>query len=348
MPPPAWLIDDVLATASLAVLYGKPGSGKSFLALDWALCVAAGVPWNAREVRGGPVLYVAAEGIGGMGVRLRAWTETFNIPEPDAIHFYPGSISLLETERRIGLIELAQRLNPTLVVFDTLARSIVGGDENSAKDVGVAIDTADAVKSETGATVLLIHHTTKSGDSYRGNSSLEGAADTMVLVEAEDATLTVKCDKAKDADRFEPIKLTRAIVTLSDGYLTSCVLRSHSPSGNDLERADSEKAILDVMWELFGTTGASSKALHDHVKLPSSTFYRARNVLLERGELLNCGTLKQPFYKLPRRLSVPQSHPIPTPDGNPGDHSHPLGGSFRAPSVGITENGPSEREGEVL
>lgn len=326
LQPPAWLITDMLAAASLAVLYGKPGSGKSFLALDWALCVAAGAPWGAREVRSGRVLYIAAEGIGGMGVRLRAWCETFNIPAPSGIHFFPGSINLLDTERRSALVEVTKRLEPKLVIVDTLARSIVGGDENSTRDVGFAVDTADQIKGETGAAVLIVHHTSKTGETYRGSSSLEGAADTMLFVESEGTVLTLKCEKAKDAEQFAPIKLTRTVVTLSGGFLTSCVLRSHEPGGNAQDLTASEKVILDLMWELFGTaTAIARKELRTLSKLPDSTFYRTVKALEERKELLNVGTTRQPFYKLPAKAGIPTPPSIPTPIPTAGQKFPPPG-----------------------
>jgi hypothetical protein len=42
--------------------------------------------------------------------------------------------------------EWAAEHRPALVVFDTLARSMVGGDENSARDMGQLIDGAEHVR----------------------------------------------------------------------------------------------------------------------------------------------------------------------------------------------------------
>jgi hypothetical protein len=344
LQPPAWLITEILATASLAVLYGKPGSGKSFLALDWALCVAAGAPWDHREVRSGPVLYIAAEGIGGMGVRLRAWTESFRIPTPSGIYFFPGSINLLDAERRDALVEVTQRIEPKLVIIDTLARSMVGGDENSTRDVGLAVDAADKIKDTTGAAVLVVHHTSKAGETYRGSSSLEGAADTMLLVESEGSALRLKCEKAKDAEPFPVIKLTRTIVTLSGGFTTSCVLRSHEPGGNAQDLTASEKVILDLMWELFGTTTAiARKELRSLSKLPDSTFYRTVKALEESKELVNVGTTKLPFYKLPAKATVPTFPLVPTDIPTPRPKIPTTGGSLEGPPRGNgDENGRRE------
>src|SRR5437016_3630452 len=57
-----WLIGGVLECETFALLWGVPGSGKSFLGLDFGLCVATGTPWKGHIVRQGPVVYVAAEG----------------------------------------------------------------------------------------------------------------------------------------------------------------------------------------------------------------------------------------------------------------------------------------------
>ncbi|MCB0862617.1 MAG: AAA family ATPase [Solirubrobacterales bacterium] len=48
LEPPEYLVDGHLVARSSNVLYGQPGAGKSFLALDWALCVATGTDWIAR------------------------------------------------------------------------------------------------------------------------------------------------------------------------------------------------------------------------------------------------------------------------------------------------------------
>ncbi|CAN2981135.1 hypothetical protein METHPM2_720002 [Pseudomonas sp. PM2] len=41
--PIVWLVHDYLEQSALAVLFGPPGKGKSFLALDLACCVATGI-----------------------------------------------------------------------------------------------------------------------------------------------------------------------------------------------------------------------------------------------------------------------------------------------------------------
>src|SRR6185312_10727918 len=48
LPDPEPLIDNVLDQGTVALLYGKWGTLKSFIAYDWAACVATGRPWQGR------------------------------------------------------------------------------------------------------------------------------------------------------------------------------------------------------------------------------------------------------------------------------------------------------------
>jgi AAA domain len=56
-----WLVHHLLAIGEVSVPYGEPGSGKSVLAEDIGLHVAAGMDWHGRKVLRSAVLYVALE-----------------------------------------------------------------------------------------------------------------------------------------------------------------------------------------------------------------------------------------------------------------------------------------------
>jgi hypothetical protein len=61
LPPPEWLVENVLPAGGLIGLYGEPGSFKSFIAIDIAMSIATGLSWHGAEVRKGHVIYVAAK-----------------------------------------------------------------------------------------------------------------------------------------------------------------------------------------------------------------------------------------------------------------------------------------------
>jgi AAA domain len=299
LDPPEPLIADVLYRATLAVLFGAPGSYKTFVALDWAQCVAAGLPWQAREVRGGPVLYVAAEGSAGLGQRFDAWCKGFDLDAPQQLLVLPMPVDLRDRSQVATVAEWAAETHLALAVFDTLARSMVGGDENSAKDMGELIDGADRIRQASGATVLLVHHTGKDGIDARGSSALRGAADTMIKVEAEGRLLTLHnqppAGKQKDAEPFEKIRLRADQVQLATGQ--SVVLRAfgelHVQTANDRHAETVRAALADA----FSETGASRTVLCDYTGLSPSQVSRAANTLLKRGHIGNDGTKKRPLWK---------------------------------------------------
>lgn len=206
LAPPSWLVEEYLTDGSLAVLWGDPGSYKSFLALDWALCVATGTPWLGRRVRTGRVLYVAGEGATGFRQRVPAWEQARGVPAGAGFHLYPRGLDLRSEEDAVGLIEVAERLTPSLVVFDTLARMHTG-DENSTQDMSLVIQTADALREATGCAVLFVHHANKSG-GYRGSSALLGASDAFLEAQkGPGGRLTLRCNKQKDAPEANDVGL---------------------------------------------------------------------------------------------------------------------------------------------
>jgi hypothetical protein len=293
--PPEVLIGDLLYRSTLAVLFGLPGSYKTFTALDWALCVAAGLPWQAREVRGGGVLYVAAEGSAGLGQRIEAWVEGFAAGIPERFRVYPGAVNLLVPEERDTLAAWAAANRPALIVLDTLARSMVGGDENSARDMGQVIDSADLIRRASAATVLGIHHTTKDGTSIRGSSALQGAADTLIEAKADGRVVTLRCEKQKDATPFEPVRLRADQVPLAKGE--SVVLRGFGGLHVRTALEAHEEAVRAALTDDFARTGASRKVLCEHLSLSESQVSRAVNALAKRGAVVNIGSDKRPLWK---------------------------------------------------
>ncbi len=140
---PEWLIRDLVITDGLCCLYGLFGSYKSFIALDWGLCLATGTDWCDRTVKQCDVLYIAGEGVGGLKLRVAAWKQHHGITDPiPGFRIVPLAVNLMdkaEAERLILTVveeQKADGFDPKLVVVDTLHRSMPGGDENSARGYG--------------------------------------------------------------------------------------------------------------------------------------------------------------------------------------------------------------------
>lgn len=208
MQPPGWLIEGVLPAQGLAVLYGAPKSGKTFVALAQALHIAWGQPWAGRPVQRGGVVYIAGEGVHGMGDRLKAARTQFGIPRDIPFWMHRGALDFTDPKLPETLVAMVREVVPAgeavaLVIIDTLARSMPGADENSARDVGLVIATAGRVQVLLSCAVLAIHHQGKDEErGMRGTSALRGAVDASFRVVAhEDAPrVTLINEDQKDAE----------------------------------------------------------------------------------------------------------------------------------------------------
>lgn len=282
-PDPTYLVENRIPANALVTGYGPSGIGKTFVfSIDLGLSVAAGRPWlGAPIVTRGPVIAAMAEGV--PAPRVGAWKLAFefNIEASLGFHVWPGAVPLLEPQAVSAFIAASKSVQPVLVILDTLARCLVGGDENSAKDMGLAIAAADRIRRALGATVLLVHHTNKDGGSERGSSALRGACDTMLELRQVDDLLELSCSKQKEAEPFEPLELK--LVPAYPGA-ASVVVRLASEVTPDGNLSDSQGKALHALRELFGEVGATGQEWEDSLQgLHRSTFFRARKVLIDRG-----------------------------------------------------------------
>lgn len=216
---PQWQIQDYIPNSSICTLYGAPGCGKSFVAQAFALSTALGEAWNGREVAQGGALYLACEGVAGIPKRVQAWVAHHNLAIPEDryndVPFYyttgfndlrgPGATTDLIRAIQHDLGDRGKSLK--LVVLDTLSRTLGGADENSAGEMNMALDQLDRVRDVTGATILILHHTAKSGLHERGSSVLRGACDTMMRLEDKDSHRLLIVDKQRDWEEAEPLQL---------------------------------------------------------------------------------------------------------------------------------------------
>ena len=231
------LVKKLLLASSLFVVFGESNSGKTFWILDLCLAVAARSPWRGRQTTGGLVIYVAGEGAASVRARVAAYRSAH--PEMAAglpFAIIPQAVDLLDTasvQRLIDTIRAAESEcgeKVAMIVIDTFARSIPGGDENSAQDVGQAVAAADLVRTETGAAVGFVHHAGKDPTKgARGSSALRAACDTEILIEGQSGQRTATATKQRDLEGGDPMPFELEAVALGtdpDGEeMTSCVVK---------------------------------------------------------------------------------------------------------------------------
>jgi hypothetical protein len=294
LPPPQFLVEDLLQLDSTAELYGRAGLGKSFVGLDLALHVAVGRPWHGLRVHQGPVVYVTAEAPQGMGQRAEAWEQFHGIAVP------PGAVTWLTMAVQLGVFEEVEAFRqllaeapeaPVLVVFDTRARCTVGVEENSNRDIGAVFAAVDELRRQTGACVLTLHHPAAGAEKARGATAYLGAVDTELVLKANDSGFDLRVDKQRNAPPAKGLSFslqsfgTSAVVvageqTQREGAHDDVLLGQLAAIAVEGE-AVSRKSWFTATWEALGVDPSADKN-----KSPSeATLKRAVKKLVESARV---------------------------------------------------------------
>lgn len=231
--PISWLVKNFLPKATLGVLFGESGSGKSFLTYDLCAAIARGLDeWNGKKVKKGRVMYVVAEGEAGFVNRIQAYCHQQGISPDDFEIDYISDLvpNLMEAALITDLIkEIKARGQYDLIVMDTFAQVMAGANENSGEDVGKALAECRRIHRHTGAMVLLVHHSGKDASKgSRGWSGLKGACDVELEVSRSDDDRAVSASKLKDGCDGIQIGFKLHTVVLGEDEdgddITSCIV----------------------------------------------------------------------------------------------------------------------------
>ncbi len=298
-----WLVEGLMPAKGLHVLYGAPGTGKSFLALSAALHVAAGKPWGGRSVNGGGVVYVAAEGGENFANRVVAARIALEIPQeaPFALVITApnlgrdGDTGTLIAEIRAQTARL--RWRPRLVVIDTLSRSAADMNESSSQDVMEFVRNAASISEAFGCVVMPVHHCGKDeSKGMRGSSALHGSADAewMVSRPSDEGPRQLTVEKMKEGP--DKGRLTYDLVETGLGEdvagakIVTCVARVHdAPAGADPQpkapdRGPTHEAtVLTTLRLLALTEGEDGKAGQARREGKTVSKERFRKVVADAG-----------------------------------------------------------------
>lgn len=220
LPPPSWLVDDLIPETGIGVIYGESGSYKSFLTIDLLAHIGNGKAWFGKDTKQKPVIYIALEGKGGIPKRIKSWKiHNHSSSNIKVIH---NPIDFRDNSNIEYLIEKIKdaELDGGVICVDTLAQAGGDMDENSSKDMGKMIKTFQYIQQELGGVVLIVHHSGKDkGRGMRGHSSLYASLDFALECNALDKNkrkASFKIAKSKDGDSSLNYNFTLNII--NTGY----------------------------------------------------------------------------------------------------------------------------------
>jgi hypothetical protein len=291
-------VQGLLTDGALSVIYGPSNCGKTFFMTDLAFHVATGKQWRGKRVEQGGVIYVALEGSYGLTNRVSAYKSKVGplggqfAMVPCQVDFFNPDANLAEF---IALLKTAQQDigNIKLIVIDTLARAIAGGDENSGKDMGMLIKHADLIRMTTGAHVSFIHHSGKDDSKgARGHSSLRAATDTEIEIsraQGEDFS-RVRVSKQREMEMIDEVQFKLAPVLVGRNRygedVTSCVVEPYEAAvekKNRLKPGSKEANALEIIRDLISTQGYHQHGPDIPAGIKGATREMIRARLLFRG-----------------------------------------------------------------
>jgi hypothetical protein len=176
-----WLVTGLWSEQAVGIVGGEPKCCKSFLALDLAVAVAAGVPCLRRFAvpRAGRVLLFAAEdALHIVRRRLEGISAAANVAlaSLDIQVITAPTVRLdLNADRR-NLAETVASLQPRLLVLDPFVR-LHRIDENASGEVAPLLAYLRELQRRHDVAVLVVHHSKKGGGGVRAGQALRGSSE---------------------------------------------------------------------------------------------------------------------------------------------------------------------------
>ena len=292
-PPIQYIVGNIFSLPSLNIVYGAPGSFKSFLLADLACCVAGGKDWlpNFGDANGGgitvnhsAVIWIDFDnGQRRTLERFKALGNAIQLPGDVPLHIYsmPTPVfNAANVDQYYELEEIIKGHNAKFVIFDNLAMISSRVDENSSEMAKIFMNLR-RLSDLTDSAIVVIHHPSKGtysqdrlGDSLRGHSSILAAIDLALYTKQDGKNLSVDIKPTKVRDSIvEPF--TARFDSEIDQNCQLTRARFYSSTGS------LDNKTVDVM-------GAISEALTDG-KLNKGDLTSKTNELLKDTDAINVG-----------------------------------------------------------
>ncbi len=235
-----WLVEGRITKGSTAVMAAKPKVGKSTAARTLALAVARGAPWLGFPCAAGMAWYLAFE---GRRRDIRAHFRQMGARDDDALRVFVGQApkDVVQAVR-----SLADHERPALIIVDTMQRFLKARSTDDYAEVTTLLDAVIGIAQQSGATVLLLHHTGKVSraglDAVLGSTAITGSADTIILLANNERCRTIATVQRTGDD------LEETVILLDE--LTGCVRLGGTRQ--DADAAAVGQAILAALQQADG------------------------------------------------------------------------------------------------
>jgi hypothetical protein len=278
--PPTWLIKGVMPAGEVTLVSGPGDAGKTFIVTDMMKRVAQHYP----------VMYGALEDAPGIRIRKRAWELHYQRPKNGNFLMWTQALDLYDAVSVDSFIAEVVPLGLRMITLDTLSRALGGADENSNTDIAVVMNNCERIAHATGAAVVVLHHTTKDGQAYRGASALKNNTYGHLEISRDDDLIHFKIGRIKNTAEQAPRYFKLVTVPLPDildddgNPVSSAVIlpADRVPTGDRIT-ANQIKMLVALLDITDAQGGAATSDLEKTSGLVGSSFYSALKRLRALG-----------------------------------------------------------------
>lgn len=261
--PLKWVIKGWIPDSAVTMVYGESGVGKTFITLDIACHIAAGLSWHGHKTIAGVVVYMAGEGNYGIRQRVTAWCKLHGVDRLDNLLISNKAIDIDSPASAAQIIGAVRDVtqDPACMIFVDTVNNHMSGDENSAKDTRNMLNACQIVARALNAGVCLNHHTGHGIDSKnraRGSSAWKASLDASILASKSDDLIEISCTKMKDAEA--PANFYGKLQSVPLGWIDedgeditgAAFVIENNPPGNKAPKVDKEASknikIFERAW----------------------------------------------------------------------------------------------------
>jgi AAA domain-containing protein len=283
-----WLITDLWSHEAVGIVGGEPKCCKSFLALDLAVAVAAGVRCLRRFAVPDPgrvLLYAAEDSPAVVRRRLEgiAAAAGVDLADLDIQVITAPSLRLdFETDRR-SLADTVASLKPRLLILDPFVR-LHRIDENASGEVAPLLAYLRELQRRYGLAVLVVHHAkkgggrTRAGQALRGSSEFHAWGDSNLYLRREGDHLTLTIEhRAAASPKPMRIELAQAGEALALAVVDRSEVSAPVPRSLD-------ERITAALAEAHRTLAFAE--LRTHCRVRAATLYQRLAALSAAGRVI--------------------------------------------------------------
>ena len=211
----------------MGTIFAPNSTGKSFVAIDAVIRKAAGWdlgPFVNPEPR--PVLYLAAEDRHGIEFRIAATALDLGLDLSLPIAVAEPPVEYCARDFAGAVVEMAKRLfpgqPPGLIVVDTLGAGIGAGSLNDDVTAAPAMNQFHRLSALLDrATVLVLHHPSKTDARERGSGVIRDRADFAISLAADRTGRIVTATNVKMRNGARGDRLVYRLGEIDDGTRTA-------------------------------------------------------------------------------------------------------------------------------